>query len=251
MGFSCWIGERQQRRRVGGVPLMDRLDDRELAGSAVLRPDPRRGPRGRRRHLVRARPGRLPVGGRVDGDAGRHRAPAARPDAARRAPRPVPGRAARARRARAPQARAVAAPARRSSRPATGTSSRPTTCATGRATRRWRWPTWRASSGSTPRSSGRATSSRCSAAEPPRYVDRRHARPARPPDASPAACARWGACDRDRRLTASRPRSTGSPPATGRTSCGCRPRRRPCTGTSATTTGSTIPGPRAAPRRAG
>ncbi|HEY6569053.1 MAG TPA: hypothetical protein VIZ22_02125 [Candidatus Limnocylindrales bacterium] len=32
MGFSCWIGNRQQRRRVGGVPLMDRLDDRELAG---------------------------------------------------------------------------------------------------------------------------------------------------------------------------------------------------------------------------
>ena len=32
MGFSCWIGERQQRRRAGGVPLMDRLDDRELAG---------------------------------------------------------------------------------------------------------------------------------------------------------------------------------------------------------------------------
>ena len=32
LGFSCWIGSRQQRRRVGGVPLADRLDDRELAG---------------------------------------------------------------------------------------------------------------------------------------------------------------------------------------------------------------------------
>ena len=32
MGFSCWVGERQQHRRVGGIPLMDRLDDRELAG---------------------------------------------------------------------------------------------------------------------------------------------------------------------------------------------------------------------------
>jgi hypothetical protein len=32
LGFACWIGTRQQRRRVRGAPLMDRLDDRELAG---------------------------------------------------------------------------------------------------------------------------------------------------------------------------------------------------------------------------
>ena len=32
LGFSCWIGARQQRRKVGGIPLWERLDDRELAG---------------------------------------------------------------------------------------------------------------------------------------------------------------------------------------------------------------------------
>jgi hypothetical protein len=32
LGFACWIGARQQGRRVDGVPLLDRLDDREAAG---------------------------------------------------------------------------------------------------------------------------------------------------------------------------------------------------------------------------
>ena len=36
MGFACWIGARQQSRRIGGVPLSDRLDDRELAGPPYL-----------------------------------------------------------------------------------------------------------------------------------------------------------------------------------------------------------------------
>jgi hypothetical protein len=32
LGYSCWIGTRQQSRRIEGVPLAERLDDRELAG---------------------------------------------------------------------------------------------------------------------------------------------------------------------------------------------------------------------------
>jgi hypothetical protein len=32
LGFSCWIGTRQQRRKVAGIPLWERLDDRELGG---------------------------------------------------------------------------------------------------------------------------------------------------------------------------------------------------------------------------
>lgn len=36
MGFSCWIGSRQQGRRAGGMPLADRLDSRELAGPPYL-----------------------------------------------------------------------------------------------------------------------------------------------------------------------------------------------------------------------
>ena len=32
LGYACWIGRRQQSRRLGGVPLGDRLDDREHAG---------------------------------------------------------------------------------------------------------------------------------------------------------------------------------------------------------------------------
>jgi hypothetical protein len=36
MGFSCWIGGRQQGRRVGPGPLADRLDSRELAGPPYL-----------------------------------------------------------------------------------------------------------------------------------------------------------------------------------------------------------------------
>jgi hypothetical protein len=32
LGYACWIGRRQQSRRLGGVPLADRLDDREHAG---------------------------------------------------------------------------------------------------------------------------------------------------------------------------------------------------------------------------
>ena len=83
LGFSCWIGARQQRRKVGGIPLWERLDDRELAGPPYF---------GRIRGedledvdviwYVRGRDG-IPVGGRVDGDARRHRAPPPRADAAR------------------------------------------------------------------------------------------------------------------------------------------------------------------------
>jgi hypothetical protein len=36
LGFSCWIGGRQQSRRLDGVPLSERLDDRELAGPPYL-----------------------------------------------------------------------------------------------------------------------------------------------------------------------------------------------------------------------
>ncbi len=36
LGFACWIGARQQSRRLDGVPLSDRLDDRELAGPPYL-----------------------------------------------------------------------------------------------------------------------------------------------------------------------------------------------------------------------
>ena len=36
LGFSCWIGARQQGRRVGDGPLGDRLDSRELAGPPYL-----------------------------------------------------------------------------------------------------------------------------------------------------------------------------------------------------------------------
>ncbi len=36
MGFACWIGARQQTRRIEGVPLSDLLDDRELAGPPYL-----------------------------------------------------------------------------------------------------------------------------------------------------------------------------------------------------------------------
>ena len=36
MGFSCWIGARQQGRHVGQGPLADRLDARELAGPPYL-----------------------------------------------------------------------------------------------------------------------------------------------------------------------------------------------------------------------
>jgi len=36
LGFACWIGARQQSRPVDGVPLADRLDDRELAGPPYL-----------------------------------------------------------------------------------------------------------------------------------------------------------------------------------------------------------------------
>ena len=32
LGYACWIGRRQQSRRLAGVPLADRLDDREHAG---------------------------------------------------------------------------------------------------------------------------------------------------------------------------------------------------------------------------
>ena len=80
-------------------------------GTALPRPDRRRGPRGGRCHLVRPRSGRVPVGGRVDGDAGRARAPPARTDPPRRSARPVPRRAAGAGGARPPQAGALAAPA--------------------------------------------------------------------------------------------------------------------------------------------
>ena len=60
------------------LPLW-RAPRRPRAGRpAVLRPDPRRGPRGRRRHLVRPRAHGVPVGGRVDGDARRHRRVATR-----------------------------------------------------------------------------------------------------------------------------------------------------------------------------
>ncbi len=36
LGFAAWIGTRQQPRRVGGVPLAQFLDDRELAGPPYL-----------------------------------------------------------------------------------------------------------------------------------------------------------------------------------------------------------------------
>ena len=36
LGFSCWIGSRQQTRRIDGLPLAARLDDRELAGPPYL-----------------------------------------------------------------------------------------------------------------------------------------------------------------------------------------------------------------------
>jgi hypothetical protein len=36
IGFACWIGGRQQSRRIHGVPLSNRLDDRELAGPPYL-----------------------------------------------------------------------------------------------------------------------------------------------------------------------------------------------------------------------
>lgn len=36
LGFSCWIGTRQQGRRARGVPLADLLDNRELAGPPYL-----------------------------------------------------------------------------------------------------------------------------------------------------------------------------------------------------------------------
>ncbi len=36
LGFSAWIGLRQQGRRIGGVPLARRLDDRELAGPPYI-----------------------------------------------------------------------------------------------------------------------------------------------------------------------------------------------------------------------
>ncbi|MEO5965628.1 MAG: hypothetical protein ABIR11_09195, partial [Candidatus Limnocylindrales bacterium] len=36
LGFSCWIGARQQPRRMDGVPLAELLDDRELAGPPYL-----------------------------------------------------------------------------------------------------------------------------------------------------------------------------------------------------------------------
>ena len=36
IGFSCWIGARQQSRRIEGMPLSDLLDDRELAGPPYL-----------------------------------------------------------------------------------------------------------------------------------------------------------------------------------------------------------------------
>jgi hypothetical protein len=36
LGFSCWIGLRQQGRRVGAGPLSDRLDQRELVGPPYL-----------------------------------------------------------------------------------------------------------------------------------------------------------------------------------------------------------------------
>jgi hypothetical protein len=36
LGFSCWIGARQQPRRLDGVALAERLDDRELAGPPYL-----------------------------------------------------------------------------------------------------------------------------------------------------------------------------------------------------------------------
>jgi len=32
LGYACWIGRRQQSRRLSGVPLADRLDDRERSG---------------------------------------------------------------------------------------------------------------------------------------------------------------------------------------------------------------------------
>ena len=36
LGFQCWVGERQQPRRVGGWTLADRLGDRELRGPPSL-----------------------------------------------------------------------------------------------------------------------------------------------------------------------------------------------------------------------
>ena len=36
LGFSCWIGERQQPRRVGGYTLADYLEQRELSGPPSL-----------------------------------------------------------------------------------------------------------------------------------------------------------------------------------------------------------------------
>lgn len=36
LGFACWVGDRQQSRRIDGVPLSVRLDDRERAGPPYL-----------------------------------------------------------------------------------------------------------------------------------------------------------------------------------------------------------------------
>ena len=165
LGFSCWIGARQQRRKVGGIPLWERLDDRELAGPPYF---------GRIRgedledvDVIWYVRGRAAFLWEVEWTAmlGDTRA-SPRADAARRAPRPVPRRAARARGAGAPQARALPAAAHRAPGRRLAPDQGQPPARLGRRTRRWRWPTWRACSASTRRSSGRATSWRCSAADP-------------------------------------------------------------------------------------
>ena len=130
--------------------------------SAVHQPGDRR-PRRGRRHLVRPRQARVPVRGRMDGDARRAAPPPPRPDPARRGARPVPGHRAGADRARPLQARALAAaaggprgrelahhqvepPARRSW-PATRST----------------WTTWSRTSGSIRPSSGAPSRCPCSA----------------------------------------------------------------------------------------
>ena len=227
------IGAPRRRRAPAGD---ERLDRAARAGPPAGRRAPRRLPR-RARAAGVPRPtsagpsttsprstasgtsaaGRVPVRGRVDGDARRAAAAPPRPDPAGRAARPVPRHRPGADRARPPQARAVAAPAR-------GDGDRDN----------WhilKWnhlraflgrdeptsTTWSRSSGSTRSSSGRRADAAVRAADrppsgsgarplpPARYPDG-HARPPRPrPEATR---------DRARPLDLARRRS--SPTASGR-----------------------------------
>ena len=232
LGFSCWIGARQQPRKVGGRPLRDRLDDRELAGPPSLGRIAGARPRGRRRPVVRPRPD----GVRCSRSSGPRCCRTPSSGATRGCPpdeRLVRFLVILPERAELVRHKLDRSPLLRDGLEAGGwhllkANHGPRL---GRRARRSRWPTSSRSWASTPRPSGPATSSRCSAAEA--------ARPGypRPDDPRPPNPPAWGS-HRDRRHRHV-PHRRHRRPVLGVVPASSPPRRRRSTATTATTTGWT------------